>query len=238
MTVRILFFAYLRERCGREACVEVADGTSIDSLWTILQARYPILEGATVRFALNRVYVDKAHLLHDNDELALIPPVSGGSMGPPSARDGEHAVYLVTSDPIDVAAVLAEVAHSSAGGIALFVGTTRDENEGRRVERLEYEAYDGMATSEMAAIGVEMCRRWPLLGIAMVHRVGVVPIAEASVAVAVAAPHREEAFAACRFGIDTLKAHVPIWKKEYYADGSRWIGGCHAHDTHGDEVRG
>ncbi len=149
-----------------------------------------------------------------------------------SRRDpGVCAVYLVTPDPIDLVAVLAQVTHPGAGGIALFVGTTRDENDGRRVERLEYEAYEDMATSEMAAIGDEIRRRWPVLRVAMVHRVGIVPIEEASVAVAIAAPHREEAFAACRYGIDTLKAQVPIWKKEHYADGSRWIGACHAHDS-------
>ena len=147
-------------------------------------------------------------------------------------------MYMVTSDPIDTAAVLACVAHPGAGGIALFVGTTRDENEGHRVARLEYEAYDEMATTEMAAIGAEIERRWGVLGVAMVHRVGIVPIGEASVAVAVAAPHREEAFAACRYGIDTLKAHVPIWKKEHYADGSRWIGACTAHGVEGHEGRG
>jgi molybdopterin synthase catalytic subunit len=150
-------------------------------------------------------------------------------------------VYLVTPDPIDLAAVMADVAHPGAGGLALFVGTTRNENEGRQVEQLEYEAYDDMATSEMAAIGAEIRRRWPVLGVAMVHRVGVVPIEEASVAIAIAAPHREEAFAACRYGIDTLKAQVPIWKKEHYADGSRWIGACHAqheHDAQRDEGRG
>jgi molybdopterin synthase catalytic subunit len=147
-------------------------------------------------------------------------------------------VYLLTTESIDLAAVLADVAHPGAGGVALFVGTTRDENDGRRVERLEYEAYDDMAASEMAAIGAEMQRRWPLLRVAMVHRLGVVPIGEASVAVAVAAPHRDAAFAACRYGIDTLKAHVPIWKKEYYADGSRWIGACeHVHATAADEGR-
>jgi len=150
-------------------------------------------------------------------------------------------VYVITPDPIDLAAVMADVAHPGAGGLALFVGTTRDENDGRRVERLEYEAYDGMATSEMAAIGAEIRRRWPVLGVAMVHRIGVVPIEEASVAIAIAAPHREEAFAACRYGIDTLKAQVPIWKKEHYADGSRWIGACHAQHEHAaqrDEDRG
>jgi len=143
-------------------------------------------------------------------------------------------VYLVTKDPIDLSAVLREVSHPRAGGIALFVGTTRDENEGRRVVRLEYEAYDDMAVAEMRAIGEAMRRRWGLLAVAMVHRIGVVPIADASVAVAVAAPHRDEAFAACRFGIDTLKAQVPIWKKEFYADGSRWIGACAAHEHRND----
>jgi len=143
-------------------------------------------------------------------------------------------VYLVTKDPIDLSAVLREVSHPGAGGITLFVGTTRDENDGRRVERLEYEAYEDMAVAEMRAIGEAMRRRWGLLAVAMVHRIGVVPIADASVAVAVAAPHRDEAFAACRFGIDTLKAQVPIWKKEFYADGSRWIGACAVHE-HRDE---
>ena len=89
-----------------------------------------------------------------------------------------------------------------------------------------------MAISEMAAIGAEMRRRWPVLGVAMVHRTGVVPIAEASVAIAVSTPHRDEAFAACRYGIDRLKVLVPIWKKEYYADGSRWIGSCRADHAH------
>jgi molybdopterin converting factor subunit 1 len=235
VTVRVLFFAYLRERCGREMAVEVPEGSSVEALWRVLRARHPVLEGAVVRFAVNRVYVDKAHPLHDNDELAVIPPVSGGIS---DRYGGEAHVYLVTTDPVDVGAVLKGVTRPDAGGIALFVGTTRDENDGRRVERLEYEAYDAMAATEMAAIGAEMCRRWPVLALAMVHRVGVVPIGEASVAVAVATAHREAAFAACRYGIDTLKADVPIWKKEYYADGSRWIGACHAHETRADEGRG
>jgi molybdopterin converting factor subunit 1 len=224
MIVRVLFFAYLRERCGREARIEVPEGASIADLWAMLRVEHPILDDATVRFALNCVYVDKMELLRENDELALIPPVSGGSI----AAD----LYLITADPIDVTSVLAAVGNSGAGGVALFVGTTRDENEGRRVVRLEYEAYEDMAISEMAAIGAEMRRRWPLLGVAMVHRIGVVPIAEASVAIAASTPHRDEAFAACRYGIDRLKALVPIWKKEYYADGSRWIGSCQADHAH------
>jgi molybdopterin synthase catalytic subunit len=137
--------------------------------------------------------------------------------------------YRVTETSIDSDALLAMVGDPAAGGTALFVGTTRNENEGRVVERLEYEAYETMAVDEMRRIGDDIARRWGVVAVAMVHRVGVVPVGEASVAVAVSAAHREEAFAACRYGIDTLKATVPIWKKEYYEGGEHWVGPCHAH---------
>lgn len=147
----------------------------------------------------------------------------------------DKSSYRITADPIDAAALLAAVGDPAAGGTTLFVGTTRNENEGRVVERLEYEAYEAMAIDEMRRIGDDIARRWSVVAVAMVHRVGVVPVGEASVAVAVAAAHREEAFAACRYGIDTLKATVPIWKKEYYLGGEHWVGPCH---THGEASRG
>ena len=136
--------------------------------------------------------------------------------------------YRVIESSIDTAALLTAVGDPAAGGTALFVGTTRNENEGRVVERLEYEAYEAMAVEEMRRIGDEIARRWDVVAVSMVHRVGVVPVGEASVAVAVSAAHREEAFAACRYGIDTLKSTVPIWKKEYYRGGEHWVGPCHA----------
>jgi molybdopterin synthase catalytic subunit len=141
----------------------------------------------------------------------------------------EKSLYRVTDTNIDTEALLADVGDPAAGGTTLFVGTTRDENEGRVVERLEYEAYEAMAVDEMHRIGAEIARRWQVVAVSMVHRVGVVPVGQASVAVAVSAAHREEAFAACRYGIDTLKATVPIWKKEYYRGGEHWVGPCHAH---------
>jgi molybdopterin synthase catalytic subunit len=137
--------------------------------------------------------------------------------------------FRVTERSIDTEALLTDVGDPAAGGTALFVGTTRNENEGRVVERLEYEAYEAMAVDEMRRIGDEIGRRWSVVAVSMVHRVGVVPVGQASVAVAVSAAHREEAFAACRYGIDTLKATVPIWKKEYYEGGEHWVGPCHAH---------
>lgn len=144
-----------------------------------------------------------------------------------------NSAYHVTTQRIDTAALLSEVGDPAAGGTTLFVGTTRNENEGRVVERLEYEAYEAMAIEEMRRIGEEITRRWRVVAVSMVHRVGVVPVGEASVAVAVSAAHREEAFAACRYGIDTLKATVPIWKKEYFEGGEHWVGPCHRHAESG-----
>jgi molybdopterin synthase catalytic subunit len=143
------------------------------------------------------------------------------------------SLFRVTPNSIDTGALLADVGDSAAGGTALFVGTTRNENEGRVVERLEYEAYEAMAVEEMRRIGDQIARRWQIVAVSMVHRVGVVPVGQASVAVAVSAAHREEAFAACRYGIDTLKSTVPIWKKEYYEGGEHWVGPCHVHAVSG-----
>jgi molybdopterin synthase catalytic subunit len=222
--VRVLFFAYLRERCGgRETTLDVPEGTTVGEVWKALCARYEGLDAERIRVAVNAAYVDNAVLLHDNDELALIPPVSGG------AGVESRSTYRVTEETIDASGLLRVVGDPGAGAAVLFVGSTRDENEGRTVERLEYEAYGEMARAEMARLGAEIARRWPVRAIAMVHRVGLVPVGEASVAVAVSAPHREEAFAACQYGIDQLKATVPIWKKEHYRGGTVWIGACHGH---------
>jgi molybdopterin synthase catalytic subunit len=133
-------------------------------------------------------------------------------------------MYHLTRDPIDVADVLASVGDSTAGATATFVGVTRNHNQGRAVTYLEYEAYSDMAEQEMARIGGEATRRWSICKIAIVHRTGRVPIGHASVVIAVSAAHRAEAFAACRFAIDRLKASVPIWKKEYFEGGDVWIG--------------
>jgi molybdopterin synthase catalytic subunit len=133
---------------------------------------------------------------------------------------------LLSHDPIDVAAAYASVQDPRCGGIALFVGTTRDTHEGRQVELLAYEAYEAMALKELEALVADIHVRWPdVVHACIVHRLGEVPLGEASVLVAVSTPHRVEAFAACRHGIDALKASVPIWKKESYRDGAdpRWV---------------
>ncbi|MFQ5667297.1 MAG: molybdenum cofactor biosynthesis protein MoaE [Candidatus Binatia bacterium] len=133
-------------------------------------------------------------------------------------------MFQIVAGPIDAAAVTAAVAQATSGATVTFVGTTRDHNDGRRVIRLEYEAYREMALAEMRKIGETARQRWPIAGVAIVHRVGVVPIGDASVVIAVSAGHRRPAFEACHFVIDRLKEVVPIWKKEHFEGGEVWIG--------------
>ena len=144
----------------------------------------------------------------------------------------ENEMIALTLNPIDIKAVLDYVTTEESGGIDIFVGTTRNHSNGKPVSLLEYEAYDPMAINMMEQIVVEAKRQWSLNRVALVHRLGRVPVAEASVLVAVSAAHRNEAFEACRFLIDKLKQDVPIWKREYFADGSvEWSGQPHEQTT-------
>lgn len=210
MRVRVRLFAGLRERAGAAVRdVELPAGARAADVWAAIPELGASPEG--VLYALNREYVDGGRELADGDELALIPPVSGGS-------------FRLTEAPIDLEAVVAQVADERAGAIATFVGTTRVHSRGRTVVHLEYEAYEGMAEQEMARIADELGRRYELCRVAIAHRVGRVGIGEASVAIAVSAPHRADALAACKDAIDTLKETVPLWKKEVYEGGEEWIG--------------
>jgi molybdopterin synthase catalytic subunit len=148
---------------------------------------------------------------------------SQDSHSPPTGEETLGDLVRLVHEPIDLAALLGSSERD--GAVCLFVGVVRNENQGRGVERLEYEAYEEMALPLMEEIAAEVRRRFPVSRVRLVHRLGRLEIGEASVAIAMASPHRGEAFAACRFAIDTLKAKVPIWKKEHYADGSRWLEG-------------
>lgn len=224
VSVTIKLFATLRERAKTtEVEREFAEGVTVGEIWQALIKDYPALgeHRGTVSFAVNREYVDGGFRPRDRDEVAFIPPVSGGSGGDPASWVGP---ITIGRGPIDVAALERAVTDPGAGGTTTFVGTTRNENAGRGVIRLEYEAYEPMALSEMRKLADEAGRRWKITRIAIGHRIGVVEIGEASVAIAVSAPHRAEAFAACRFAIDRLKQIVPIWKKEYFEGGEVWVG--------------
>jgi molybdopterin synthase catalytic subunit len=188
--------------------LELGEGSRVEDVWPALGLGE---EPAGLVFAVNRVYVGRGSALSEGDEVALIPPVSGGA-------------FRLTDDPIDLAAVVAEVEDERAGAIATFLGTVRAESRGRKVERLEYEAYEGMAENVMSELAESLTKRYDLCAVAITHRVGVCEIGEASVAIAVSAPHRQDALAACKDAIDILKETVPLWKKEVYEGGEEWIG--------------
>ena len=209
MKVAVRLFAALRERAGtREAALELDEGASVDDVWPALGLGD---EPAGLVYAVNRAYVERGTLLADGDEVALIPPVSGGA-------------FVLSDEPLSLERAAAEVASDGAGAIATFVGTTRARSRGRDVIRLEYEAYEGMAEAEMERIASVLRDRHDVIDVAIHHRVGPVEIGETSVVIAVSAAHRAAAFDACREAIDTLKQTVPLWKKELYVGGEEWIG--------------
>ena len=205
--IRVRLFAGLREQAGwsereLEGVVRVAD------IWPALGLGE---EPPGLLYAVNRQYADRDRELADGDEVALIPPVSGGS-------------FRLSEEPLSLQAAVDEVANERAGAIATFVGTTRIESRGRSVQYLEYEAYPGMAEDVMEQIARELKSTYELCDLAIHHRIGRVGIGETSVVIAVSAPHRQDALAACRDAIDTLKKTVPLWKKEVYAGGEEWVG--------------
>lgn len=217
----IKLFATLRERAQTaELAREFPEGVSVGEIWQHLLHEFPALGGHTagVGFAVNQEYVEADFRPHDRDEVAFIPPVSGGADAP---WVGPISIGFV---PVDVAALEAAVADPAAGATVTFVGTTRRDNAGRKVIRLEYEAYEPMALSEMRKLADEAGQRFGIVRIAIQHRIGVVEIGEISVAIAASAAHRGEAFEACRFAIDRLKEIVPIWKKEHFEGGEIWVG--------------
>jgi len=161
--------------------------------------------------------------LAEGDEVAFIPPVSGGSEA--------GVLFELTDQPLDSRRLEAAVGRAGAGAICTFTGVVRDSSRGRQTTRLEYEAYPGMAESQMRAIAAEIAERWPEARVAMAHRTGVLEIGEASVVVSVSCPHRGDAIAACKWGIDRFKETVPVWKKEFFADGEVWIEGDEARPT-------
>jgi MoaE-MoaD fusion protein len=220
-------FATLRERAqAAEIEREFPDGATVGEIWRSLVEQFPALRSGdhdSIAFAVNQEYVAADFRPRDHDEVAFIPPVSGGSNSPTVGP------IAIGREPIDVAALEAAVADPAAGGTVTFVGMTRRDNAGRKVIRLEYEAYEPMALGEMRRLAEEAGRRFTITRIAIRHRIGVVAIGETSVAIAVSAPHRGEAFAACRFAIDRLKEVVPIWKKEYFEGGEVWIGSQTSH---------
>ncbi len=216
MRVTVRYFAVVRELLGQDHEErELPEGTTVGQFLEDLIAYQPMLERLrrSMLVMVNRRYARPDQLLADGDEVALIPPVSGGNLP-----------FSVGPEPLNPAAVERLVADPRAGAIVTFIGTVRDHARGKRVCYLEYEAYAEAAVDAFAQIAAEIRQRWDILGIAIAHRTGRLEIGEASVVIAVSSAHRAEAFEACQYAIERLKQIAPIWKKEVYEDGEIWIG--------------
>ena len=243
--VRVRLFAVQRELAGtREVPLELPAGATIEDAWRALVERHPALAPgrAFVRFALNASYADPSATLGDGDELAIIPPVSGGADAPPRpAAAGSARIIELREEPFD-AAILGELgdrlATDADGAVVGFLGRTRvspgtpapgqepeaARHAGRSVEGLSYEAHEPMAIAVLEQIADEIAARFEVDRVAIVHRTGEVPLGQASVAVVAVSPHRDAAFQAARYAIDETKARAPIWKAERFADGHVWVG--------------
>ena len=206
MLVKVRLFAGLRERAGWST--REVEATTVADVWPALDLGD---EPAGLLYAVNKEYAEPSRALADGDEVALIPPVSGGA-------------FLLSEEPLSLERVVDEVRTDDAGAIATFTGTTRIRSRDRTVTHLDYEAYEGMAEKVMAEISESLQARYELCAVAIHHRVGRVGIGETSVVIAVSAAHRQAALAACKDAIDELKERVPLWKKEVYAGGEEWIG--------------
>jgi molybdopterin converting factor subunit 1 len=220
INVRMRYFAQMRETlgCGEESR-QINEGTTVSTLFDAVAAEHVSLAGMkpATMLMVNQEYVTADHRLADGDEVAFIPPVSGGSEASPHR-------FVVTDAQLDARSVESAVADPAAGAVVTFTGTVRDHARGRSVTALDYEAYAPAAEKMLARIGDEIRDQWGIERVAIWHRIGLLTVGEASVIIAVASAHRGEAFAACQYAIARLKEIVPIWKKEHYADGATWVG--------------
>ena len=207
MRVTVRLFAGLRERAGT-ARLEIEGVERVGDVWAKLGLGD---EPGGLLYAVNREYVERGAALHDGDEVAVIPPVSGGA-------------FRISTEPLDLARAVEEASSDDAGAVATFVGTVRRRSRDRDVLYLDYEAFEEMAEPMLARLADELTAKHGLSKVAIHHRIGRVEIGEPSVVIAISAPHRAAALDACREAIDTLKETIPLWKKEVYAGGEEWIG--------------
>jgi molybdopterin synthase catalytic subunit len=221
LQVRVLFFGLLKDVCGRaEDRLELPAGAALRAVFDHYARLFPALSAMaqSVVLARNHEFGDPAETLAEGDEVALLPPVSGGS-----ENDGHF--FELTREPIDIRAAEARIVQGIDGAVVTFQGVVRNNTRGRATLRLEYECYEPMAIRKMTEIGREIAGQFAISRIGMIHRLGRMEIGEASVLVVVAAPHRRPAFEAALEGINRLKKLVPVWKKEFFADGEVWVEG-------------
>ena len=226
MQVRVLFFGRLKEIVGiSEERAELSEGARVEDLFARYGRRFPELAEfrASVAASVNQEFAEWRAPLASGDEVAFLPPVSGGA--PPSGAAILEDLCALVRAPIETPEIVAQMKAPPDGAVVVFEGIVRNHSGNRATLYLEYEAYEPMAIVKMREIGAQMREKFSIRRYAMVHRLGRLEIGETSVLIAVCSAHRAAAFDACRFGIDTLKRTVPIWKKEYFRDGSAWAEG-------------
>lgn len=220
MPVEIRYFAAVREALDCESedlsMEELPNDPTAEDVWNVLCERHPQLSEwrSRVRLALNRDFVGDDVGVEDGDEFAVIPPVAGGS----------GSRFRIRREPLDADVLVEMVSRPSAGAVVTFEGIVRNRTDGFPVETLSYECYESMALKTLSDIGSDAEDRWPEIELAIHHRIGTLQVGDTTVAIAVASPHRAEAFEACSWTIDAVKQWVPIWKKESGPEGSRWVG--------------
>lgn len=227
--IRVLFFGVLRDIVGvREDSIEVSEGGSVETVFEHYASRFPRLRevSSSIVLALNQQFSEPKATLADGDEVAFLPPVSGGSGAfLQEIVDPAGHFFAITRDPIDGRALVQRLQQPHDGAVVTFDGVTRNNTKGRATRYLEYECYEGMAIKMMAQIGLDIAGAGSISRIGIIHRLGKLEIGEASVVVVATSPHRQAAFEAALEGINRLKRLVPIWKKEYFADGEVWVEG-------------
>jgi molybdopterin converting factor subunit 1 len=224
--IRVLFFGLLKDICGgAEDWLELPEGATAGAVFEHYAAAFPKLRqmASSVVLARNHEFAKTGERLTEGDEVALLPPVSGGSL--PEITDPEGHFFALTRVPIDLRELEILLLRGCDGASVTFQGVVRNNTSGRRTLRLEYECYEPMAIRKMAEIGREIAKEHRISRIGMVHRLGTMEIGEASVAIVVTAPHRKPAFDAALEGINRLKRLVPVWKKEFFEDGEIWVEG-------------
>jgi len=229
MHVNVLFFGMLKDIVGRPAEeLDLPAGGELRLVFDHYARRFPRLAemAGSIVLARNREFADLSAPVTDGDEVAFLPPVSGGAGPQPVVEIGDGGHYFaLTRRPIDTRRVIDRVLTGAAGAVVTFDGVTRNNTNGRRTLCLDYECYEPMALQQMREIGLEIARAFAVDRVALVHRLGRLLVGETSVAVIVTAPHRRAAFEAALEGINRLKKRVPIWKKEHFADGEVWVEG-------------
>jgi len=228
MRVRVLFFGMLKDLAGKSSeMLDLCDGASVADLLAHYESQLPRLKEslASLAVAVNQHYTGPETKLKPGDEVALLPPVSGGAddKSPPPHHESAHCG--IVREPIETQKVLAAIKRGVDGAAVVFEGVVRNQTRGRRTLYLDYEAYEEMALQQMEALATKALTHFAVRDVALVHRLGRLQIGEISVLIVVASAHRAAAFDACRWLIDTLKRIVPIWKKEYFEDGAVWADG-------------